>query len=183
MKQSNTSKFAYLAGLIDGEGTIGIYSKNDRQDRGLSSFRLIVSVSQKRGGIMDWLFGNFGGKILTKIQKTTTPDKRKEYENSMYEWRIDNLDRIEYILKRTAPFMLEKKKQAEIALQFIAKHNHVSKSGKRFGFVIRYPEHIIEDWKTFALNKSKELKLEKRIFVPCAAVETKLSKSSKDGKL
>lgn len=183
MKQSKTSKLAYLAGLIDVEGTIGIYRKDDSSNRGLSSYSLTISIGQKRGAIIDWLYGNFGGKIYVKTQLTTAPNTKKIYNHSLYEWRLQKSDDIEYLLKRLIPLLHEKKDQAELALQFIQKRIQVNKTGTKFGFVTKYPDDVMANWIEFAKQKSKELKLLKRKFVPCAAVETKFLEPSKDGKL
>lgn len=189
MKQNKTSKFAYLAGVIDGEGTIGIYAKNDSDKnfpgtgRGLSSYRLTIAVGQKNGPIIDWLYGNFGGKIFTKQQVTTVPAGKKKYNHHMYEWKLSNIDGIEYILKRIIPFMYEKKRQAEIALDFVHKYKQIKSKGIKNGFVLKFEPEVIENWKREAELISIKLKKEKHKFVPCAAVETKFSEPSNDGKL
>lgn len=189
MKQSKTSKFAYLAGIIDGEGTIGIYKKSDSDKnfpgngRGLSSYKLTIAVGQKNGPVIDWLYGNFGGKIFTKQQVTTVPNGKKKYNHHMYEWRLSSIDEIEYILKRMIPFMHEKKRQAEIALDFVQKYKHIKSKGVQNGFVLKFEPEVINNWKTQAALISIKLKNEKRKFVPCAAVETKFSEPSNDGKL
>lgn len=189
MKQSKTSKFAYLAGVIDGDGTIGIYRKGDvdknypGQGRGLSLYVLTIAVGQKRGPIIDWLYGNFGGKIYTKTQVTSVPNSKKIYNHQMYEWKLNKLEDIEYVLKRILPFLHEKKDQAELALQFINKRIQVNKTGIKNGFIVKYPEDVMANWIEFAAQKSNELKHLKRKFVPCAAVETKFLEPSIDGKL
>lgn len=189
MKQSKTSKLAYFAGILDGEGTIGIYKKNDSNSeynsrgRGLSLYKLSISIGQKRGPIIDWLAGNFGGRIFTKQQVTTVPGSKKFYDHEMYEWRLDNIEELIYLLKRIIPFLTEKKDQAELALQFAQRHQHVKNTGTQCGFVTKIPDDVLEEWKKFAEEKSKQLKKLKRKHVPSAAVETKFSKPSNDGKL
>lgn len=189
MKQSKTSKLAYLAGIIDGEGTIGLYKKVDSDTnfpgngRGLSCYTLSISVGQKRGPIIDWLFGNFGGKVYTKTQITTAPNTKKKYNHQMYEWKLIRLEDIEYVLKRTIPFLHEKKNQAELALEFVQKRKQINKQGTKNGFVTKYPDDVIANWIEYAEQKSKEMKLLKTQFVPCAAVETKFLEPSGDGKL
>ena len=189
MKQSNTSKFAYIAGLIDGEGTIGIYKRSDKnkdynsKGRGLSLYKLSISIGQKNGAMIDWLYGNFGGTIFKKEQVTTVPGNKKHYDHQMYEWKLNKIDELEYLLKRIIPFLIEKKSQAQIALEFLYKHKQVGKTGRQYGFITKYPEDVIVNWKKFAEKKSKELKEEKKKFVSCAALETKLIESSSEDKL
>jgi hypothetical protein len=189
MKQSNTSRFAYFAGLLDGEGTIGIYCKNDMDvnfpgnGRGLSSYKAMISICQKRGPMIDWLYGNFGGTIYKKSQVTVAPNTYKKYEHEMYEWKLTSYEQIVYILKRALPFLTEKKNQAELMIEFIHKHNSVKQTGIKKGFILEIPKDVLENWKRYAEETSIKMKELKRNFVPCAAVETKLFKTSTDVKL
>lgn len=107
MKQTKEIKLAYAAGFLDGEGCIRISKRNPRNGRS-TSYNLLVSIAQKDGNIMDWLFGNFGGMVYLK---------NKNKDNWIYEWRVTEVKAYNF-LKELLPFIKYKKKQAELAIQF-----------------------------------------------------------------
>ena len=54
----SVAEIAYIAGLIDGEGTIGIYRQT-----GTKSFHLKVLITNCSPALFDWLRPRFGGGI------------------------------------------------------------------------------------------------------------------------
>ena len=106
MKQSNTSRYAYTAGIIDCEGCIAIPIRI-REDRTSPSYTLRITVTQKDGKVIDWLFGNFGGLVY----------KRK---NEIYNWIIQERNAYE-LLKKIIPFMKVKERQCYLAIRLYDK--------------------------------------------------------------
>jgi hypothetical protein len=107
MKQSNVSKYAYLAGLVDGEGCIAIC----QDSRNTSYFFVMLSIANRDGGIMDWLIGTFGGSVYHKSNKGFNGERIP-----IYEWRVYR-EKATPILKRSLPFLRIKKRQAEVWLR------------------------------------------------------------------
>ena len=99
-------KWAYLAGLIDGEGHIGI-SKHARPRYRYFYFQLKVAIVQKDDDIPNWLKNTFGGYIRVITKR----------ENVYYEWSIGG-KRAAWLLSETKKYMRGKKPQAEIAIKF-----------------------------------------------------------------
>ena len=105
MKQTKAIKLAYVAGFLDGEGCIMIVKRKPRNKERVSySYSILVTISQRDGKIMDWLYGNFGGSIRWKDRKNPT-----------YEWVITHR-KAEKFLKDILPFLKYKKPQAILAL-------------------------------------------------------------------
>jgi len=151
MKQSNTSKYSYLAGIIDCDGWIIIVERN-RHKHTKPTFNVQVGLKQKDGRIVDWLYGNFGGNVYV--------DKRR-----LFTWLLPHSKNI-YILKRILPFLKYKKKQAEIAIRL---QTHIDKgyTGKRRNTLLSNKE--------FEIRKQlyQQIKEEKKNIIPCAVVENK----------
>ena len=88
------SKYIYLAGLLDGEGTVGI-SKNS------SKYRTpYISVTSTTYEIVKWLEDNFGGHIA----------KQKVYQDHHKQswcWKLVNRQQVDDLLINTLPYMLE----------------------------------------------------------------------------
>jgi hypothetical protein len=107
---------AYIAGIIDGEGSIFITNHTGR------STRLFVAVSNTKFELLDYLRNCFGGSIVTS--------KRASGLNQKQCWQWQAKDRIaERALKSVFPFLRLKKEQAELALKFRSLIN--SKQGSK----------------------------------------------------
>jgi len=105
---------AYLAGLVDGEGYIGILRAKRGNKKLWSSkkefvFKPAVKVAMTHKDIVIWLYESFGGTFET----------RKAHHNAResYCWAIRNMKVVEFI-KKIYPYLKVKKRQAEIILRF-----------------------------------------------------------------
>ena len=116
MKQSKVSKFAYLAGLIDGEGSLTIAKHNAPIYGNQSAYSTQLTISLSDGRIIDWLYGTFGGKIYLKPQKSTFCKGYEYYNSEQYCWFMQSHD-LTPLLKRTSPFLKLKKEQAQCIIR------------------------------------------------------------------
>jgi hypothetical protein len=149
MKQSNTSRYAYLAGLVDaqdpfppteseiylaglvdGEGCLSIC--RDVNAKGPNYF-VVFSIANRDGAIMDWLFGTFGGAVYTKSNKGFNGERIP-----IYEWRLYR-DHAVPIVKRILPFLRIKRHQAEVWLR-MAERMSVRRGGRT-----KLSEHEIDE--------------------------------------
>ena len=108
-KEKMSTDLAYLAGVIDGEGTITL-TKNSKSDM----FRRIeVSVSNTDKGLIDWLQTEFGGSIRTRALQ-------KSRYKIAYEWRIKGANQALDLLKRVTPYLRVRSKKCRA--EFICRH-------------------------------------------------------------
>ncbi len=100
--------YAYLAGLIDGEGCIyGHIQKKDKKHRNkTTNVNLKIRMLEKE--IIDWIYVTFGGN-MSEI-------KRPIGQNNRWEWRIAKAEDFIPLLEKVIPFLKLKKHRAEIAL-------------------------------------------------------------------
>lgn len=83
-----SSKLSYLAGIIDGEGTITLGS-----GRSSTGFRIVeVSVANTHKGLIDWLQEEFGGSVRLRRG-------RKAHYKPLYEWRLRGEEAVSLIRK------------------------------------------------------------------------------------
>jgi len=87
-------KLAYMAGIIDGEGSVMLSHSSNPKYRAP-----IVSVSSTSYEILDWIKTNFGGHICSH---KTYNEKHKSH----WSWRLSNNVCIE-ILSLILPYMVE----------------------------------------------------------------------------
>ena len=103
---------AYLAGLVDGEGSITYkqYWDRKRKDRPRKYFcwRIQIEVVMTHKPTIQWCADNFGGKVYLKPRKT---------HKMQYRWRKGFRDALK-IAKAIVPYSVTKKTE----LQNIIKH-------------------------------------------------------------
>src|SRR6478735_5762314 len=113
------SNLHYMAGLIDGEGTIGLERQNATR-----VFRTpYISLSSTTMGIHMWLQENYGGSLST--HKTY-----KANHKPSWVWRLKNLPAIYELLEGIEPILLEPEKQRR-ARMILWEYPHVTvRNGK-----------------------------------------------------
>lgn len=106
-------KLAYLAGIIDGEGSIKIW-KSDIDPRRRGQFNLRVNISSTDKCLMDWLVANFGNKYseMKSPSRIANPQWKKQYV-----WEV-NRPHILKFLKNIYEFLVIKKDRCKIAIAF-----------------------------------------------------------------
>lgn len=126
----NEIDLAYIAGIFDGEGNIGIVKRGKMNGRTVPIYHLVVRVGMCDEDIPKLLHKTFGGYL--EHRKRPNPKHRDIYTWSMaYGKAVDFLTQI-------LPYLKLKKEQAELAIKFqngkvrgggeIGKHGNVFKT-------------------------------------------------------
>ncbi len=103
-------KRAYLAGIVDGEGHIGIYRRNSSTET--PRYYPVIRVEMSDRLPLELISNNFGGKIYTvkpRGNKYKTTFVHESFETN----RITKLTHYIY------PYLKVKKKQAEVILEVL----------------------------------------------------------------
>lgn len=111
----NKFNLAYTAGIIDGEGSIGIAKHKSKSCKRGYVFELSVQVSSSDEWLCQWLKFGFGGSISHSVNKTGNP---------MWHWIIAARKASDF-LKLILPYLKLKQPQAEIAVRFQDSKKHV----------------------------------------------------------
>jgi hypothetical protein len=100
---------AYFAGIIDGEGSIGIEHLKPTKGRKKDYYVCRLTVINTSLRLMNWIKDTFGGQF----------DQRKEIpgRKTCYRWHIFGKD-MENILKAVEPLLKVKKPQAGLLLKY-----------------------------------------------------------------
>jgi len=104
---------AYIAGIIDGEGSIFIRCQNNlrRRANGCSSeFFLVLDVGNTDKNLINYLYSLFGG--TTGRRKDKRPNTKP-----MFNWRVTSKKAMS-ILEAVYPYMIVKRQQVDIARKF-----------------------------------------------------------------
>lgn len=127
-----TDSLAYAAGFLDGEGCVGVYRdshRNDRQGRPRVRQSGYHSASLQASGYgrapLDLLVDLFGGRVATGRSLTG---------HVLHHWRINAQEQVEAVLRQLLPYLLVKREQAELTIQFLVWRRSVKRtSGPRSG--------------------------------------------------
>lgn len=111
MKQQECFKYAYIAGVLDSDGSMFI--SRDRTKKGTASYKLNVKIAQKQRKVVDYVQGIMGGRAVAARSQLSGSGK----EIIMYDWHVV-CDRALNVLKKVYPFLRGKKDQAEICIRF-----------------------------------------------------------------
>ena len=101
---------AYTAGLLDGEGSIIVWKRKERQSAGLSVRVVIVNTYEP---VMDWLESVVGG---TKANKPAAyPTNFSQTPKPIWSWVVNGRNAV-ILLNQLLPYMVIKKERAVYAI-------------------------------------------------------------------
>jgi hypothetical protein len=105
-----SQQWAYLAGLIDGEGCIAAHKPNLM--KGKCYAKLTMVNTDKR--MLEWCVETTGiGRVTIHARHLKNPKWK-----TVYKWWV-GADNLRYILEGVMPYLTTKKEQAQLALDLI----------------------------------------------------------------
>lgn len=106
-------KLAYLAGIIDGEGSIMLW-KSDIDPKRRGQFNLRINVTSTDKCLIDWIFENFGGHRY----ECNSPSRQCQPKwKKQYIWTVPRPNILQFLID-IYPFLVIKKERCEIAIKF-----------------------------------------------------------------
>lgn len=110
---SESENRAYAAGVVDGEGTIAI-NRHRNNPRYNWSYGLFCSVTNTNLDLLNWLELTFGlGVVRPQTHRSSKPHWKPKYA-----WVL-RVEEIPLFLPLIQPYLLVKRRQAELMLEFI----------------------------------------------------------------
>jgi len=121
------SRCAYMAGLMDGEGSFSIVktsakSKSKKPEKfGKRNIRyhLHIKIANTSLAMLEWVTANFGGQISIKKKWKANWKKR-------YDWVMTSNSKMEKFSLNVLPYLIVKAEQAKIAIEFCRLHGQVN---------------------------------------------------------
>jgi len=117
---SEREVLAYMAGLVDGEGYIGI-RKN------IATFQALIQISMTHQDVIRWVHTNFDGTF----EIVDRASKEGSNQEIIYRWTLSSKDKVLQLLEALYPFLIVKRLHCAIAVEFCRKFNNQS-NGKRY---------------------------------------------------
>lgn len=133
MKQRKLSptELSYLAGIFDGEGTIGIERRTPTNKRFSDRYLPYLVVGNTSLVLMEILVDSFGGAYH--------PYKVIGKRKPMYRWELHS-DAAIAPIRIVAPYLRMKSEQAKIVLEFVATRTMIG-GGRSLG--LRHSEQVL----------------------------------------
>ncbi len=108
--------WAYLAGLIDGEGCVGVYLRSkvhrgSRQKTSSPSYKILLNIVNSHRGVLEWVLCHLGGDIQPKSAAAGN-------HKPAWVWRQKRVDAAQFVLRKCLPYLKIKREQAELVLSF-----------------------------------------------------------------
>lgn len=112
LKDYSVSQIAYLAGIIDGEGSIyiGNFSKNPKT--GTLHYQTNMEVTNTDENLIKWLIYTFGGRFNRYTFKQTPVNSRRP----VFRW-IASGELLTHLCHLLLPYLIIKKRQCEIMIE------------------------------------------------------------------
>lgn len=103
-------ELAYLAGIVDGEGTISLRTVSNQAARRRWSWRLTVLVTNNDFALLDWIAQTTGKGWISKSVRY------RGKTNPIGTWHESEPQRLIVLLENLMPYLIVKKPQAELVL-------------------------------------------------------------------
>lgn len=107
---TKTSKLAFLAGLVDGDGSISISIINRKDWNGLS-FQPYVAIGVTNRKLCKWVQKHFGGNLYGYDQA--------DGHQKMYHWKLYGKQALKDLILQLLPYLLIKKEAAQTVLEYM----------------------------------------------------------------
>lgn len=105
---------AYIAGIIDGEGSIMGYKVSRKAAARGFGWKLGVSVGNTNYDLIHWLRDTTG---IGSWRESSEPKNPKHKRAA--KWYVSSRKDIEQLLEAVLPYLLIKRRNAELALEFV----------------------------------------------------------------
>lgn len=130
-EELSETELAYIAGIIDGEGHIGLTIQKKKNQA--IAIAALLSVNNGKREIIDWLTLRLGGKVRFYQHNGSTS------WNGFYLWANRSPQEIGIILKAIRPYLVIKRDQADIFLEWLQTRTKRQPSGLK-GVYTTIPE-------------------------------------------
>lgn len=126
MKIATELEYAFLAGIIEGEGCIYIGSHSSNKSTGARYFVTTIQVTNTNKILIDYLLDKFGGLIVSYTAAQTP----KVHRQPVFLWKVTGIE-LTFICQKVLPYMVSKKEQIAVMLEMRSTYDlHPSQRAK-----------------------------------------------------
>lgn len=111
------TELAYIAGIIDGEGSICWGYYNAKSNNNKPVLRLSIDVTNTDLNMLQWFLSKLDGSICEDKRSLKPYTGGYRHMKPSYKWELSGITRAQYLLKLLLPYLIIKKIKAENALK------------------------------------------------------------------
>lgn len=111
-REYTIAQIAYLAGIIDGEGSIYIGNFSHNKKTGTPYYQTNIEVTNTDENLINWLMINIGGRRNTYTFKQTPKNSRR----TVYRWIVAG-ELLTHLCHLLLPYLIIKKRQCQIMIE------------------------------------------------------------------
>lgn len=116
----------WLAGFMDGEGTISLTTRRSRNGRRRPYWEPVVSLVNTNQGVMASIFAQWGGSISNTLRAPSRPPNHRVcYHIKWYG------SAAMYLIESIRPYLLMKQQQADLVHEFMTRVSKMPPTGRR----------------------------------------------------
>jgi hypothetical protein len=141
LREYTPTQCAYLAGIIDGEGSIYIGNFSKSKSTGTPYYQTNIEVTNTDEKLIDWLMTNIGGRKNIYTAKQTPKNSRR----TVYRW-IATGELVSHMCPRILPYLIIKVRQCEIMIEMRKTYDETGSrfvKGQRTFGTPSVPDHIL----------------------------------------
>jgi len=127
MHENHPMFLAYVAGIVDGEGSIGIYENTTTRRRGKSQFYMQVSITNTDKTLLDMIQRRWPSYLPDAPRKRPSPRHK-----TVWRWRVASRKALSF-LRDIRPYLFMKADRADLAIKFQTEIMRQSCVGNRTG--------------------------------------------------
>lgn len=142
-KEYTEVQLAYLAGIIDGEGSIYIGNFSRTPIGKILSYQTNITISNCDKILIEWLSNVFGGPMSEYTPNQTPKNSRKK----VYLWRASG-ERLTHLCILVLPYLVIKKRQCEIMIEMRKTFERTGCAKGNPGVIYSVTEEILEKRKS-----------------------------------
>ena len=140
MKVYTVVQLAYLAGIIDGEGSIYIGNFSCSKKTGAKYYQTAIEVTNTEKLLIDWLLENFGGRSYAYTKKQLPKNSNKE----VYRWIVTG-ELLTQLCHLLLPYSIIKKKEFEIMIKMRKTFELTSLQKRHDGKNLNLSQEILDE--------------------------------------
>ncbi len=141
--------YAYLAGIVDGEGTITIH-RHRQHNRDSYQLRPRLIVANNHRGLLDALAERHGGSVISQ------PIPRGVRRSPSFIWRVCSTDDILRLARAMRPHLIVKAAQADIMIAYLESRLTARIAARRAG---PYTDENLASYEAIRALNDREVKL------------------------
>jgi len=134
MRDMSEIEKAWLAGLIDADGSVGINKhKLKWKDNPWTHFHPIIQICNTNKTLLEYakLIMDHKNRIYKKTVASSTDKHNIQHKKPVYSLKVLSISDCEHVLLQILPYLIVKKQQAKLLLDFLSfKKMHYHKGAK-----------------------------------------------------